>query len=927
MTVRAEPPEPETVNNAPLRVFVVPHTHWDREWYHVAPRFRQRLVALIDTLLDYPQGPFLLDGQAITLRDYLAVRPEREGALRRALASGALEAGPWFVLADNLIPSGEAIVRNLEAGARVLRYFGAAAPAVAYCPDSFGHPAAMPAIAAGFGLPVAIVWRGLGGTQHPPARVLRWQSPDGTAVAICHLPHDGYEFGSALPTDTHAARARWHQLAPLLSEAAPAGVALLLNGADHHARQRALPQALAALQIAAGSTATITHSTLSAWASAFVNAWLTQADVPVVRGELRDSYGYTWTLGGTLATRAPQKRRNALLERGLLRDVEPWIALTRLYASEARDSDDARIGVSHLPALLHRAWEDLLATHPHDTLCGCSTDGVARSMDLQQELVAEQGKGLRAAALEHVIGYNAVAARAPSPRGAPQFDWRRLLLRNRAARARGGVATVHLIDTLGDVAVGPGSGHAAPLRAASSTLETGAVQAQPLSTKTRFDRRESPQHYPDNDLVAEHRCLLWVPPVPALGVQLWSHEQWRQQSAPAAAVTVRQQAQSTVIDNGRLQLTWQHASDAARESAPSLKLRVDDRELSSLLSLEVQRDEGDTYTPAPRGAVEQLRCTHARLMSRGPLRAVIRLWWRTASRARRARDDGTIVVRTDLVVDAMSPAIVCHVHGHSHRTNHRLQLVWHTDVQHRHIPHGNVWADAAFGPVRRDVITAPAHSAEAVPHGMPMHRWVMHTNAMFGATMIADGLADAHVHDHRLALTLLRGTGELSRNTVNERPGHAGWPVPTPGAQCLGAFSARTALYLHGPMSDDLLSRVRDVCDDVLLPLVGESWRDAAQGGAWGGPEVVGEAFELSGVTLSAHEEEAIVVRLVNLTTRAAWGALRMPFSGPWKFTSCRLDETPIAPPVTHEDALTFEAPPRAIITLRVRRAEPSAVR
>lgn len=926
MTVRAEPPEPETANNAPLRVFVVPHTHWDREWYHVAPRFRQRLVALIDTLLDQPMGPFLLDGQAITLRDYLVVRPEREGALRQALGSGALEAGPWFVLADNLIPSGEAIVRNLEAGARVLRFFGAAPPPVAYCPDSFGHPGALPAIAAGFGLPVAIVWRGLGGIQHPASRRLRWEAPDGSAIAICHLPPDGYEFGSALPTDAHAAWARWRQLAPLLSEAAAAGVVLLLNGADHHARQRALPEALAALQVAAGSTATITHSSLSAWASAFVDALRTQADVPVVRGELRDSYGYTWTLGGTLATRAPQKRRNALLERGVLRDVEPWIALTRLHVSEAPDSHDARIGASQLPALLHRAWEDLLATHPHDTLCGCSTDGVARSMDLQQELVAEQGKGLRVAALERVIGYNAVAARTPV-HGTAQFDWRRLLLRNRAARARGGVATVHLIDTLGDVAVGPGSGHAAPLRAAASMLETGAVLAQPLATRTRFDRRESPQHYPDNDLVAEHRCLLWVPPVPALGVQLWAHEQWTPHAAPPAVVTVRQQAHATIIDNGRLQLSWQHPRDAARGCAPSLTLRVDDRELASLLSLEVQRDEGDTYTPAPRGAVESLRCTHARLMARGPLRAVIRLWWRTASRARRAGDDGTIVARTDLAIDAMSPTVVCHVHGHSHRTNHQLRLVWHTDVQHRDIPHGSVWADAAFGPVRRDVITAPAHSAEAVPHGMPMHRWVMHANAMFGATMIADGLADAHVHDHRLALTLLRGTGELSRSTIIERPGHAGWPVPTPGAQCLGAFSARTALYLHGPMSDDLLSRVRDVCDDVLLPLVGESWRDAAHGGTWGGPEVVGEAFELSALTVSAHDERAIVVRLVNLTTRAAWGALRMPFSGPWEFTSCRLDETPTAPPVTHDDALTFEASPRAIVTLRVRRLESSAVR
>ena len=33
-------------------VHVLAHTHWDREWYLPAGRFRQRLVALIDELLD-----------------------------------------------------------------------------------------------------------------------------------------------------------------------------------------------------------------------------------------------------------------------------------------------------------------------------------------------------------------------------------------------------------------------------------------------------------------------------------------------------------------------------------------------------------------------------------------------------------------------------------------------------------------------------------------------------------------------------------------------------------------------------------------------------------------------------------------------------------------------------------------------------------
>src|SRR3954465_2607403 len=93
----------------PLEVHVVAHTHWDREWYHPAERFRQKLVALIDELIDEPpraNESFLLDGQTIILDDYLAVRPDRAEALAQLLRDGRLEAGPWFVLADALIPSG-----------------------------------------------------------------------------------------------------------------------------------------------------------------------------------------------------------------------------------------------------------------------------------------------------------------------------------------------------------------------------------------------------------------------------------------------------------------------------------------------------------------------------------------------------------------------------------------------------------------------------------------------------------------------------------------------------------------------------------------------------------------------------------------------------------------------------------------------------
>ena len=223
-------PNPDPARETPPAqvVYVLAHTHWDREWYLPAGRFRQRLVALIDELLDGDESrsPFLLDGQAVVLDDYLDVRPERAGDLAAALQDGAIEAGPWYVLADELIPSGEALVRNLLAGRRTLRRLGAEPPPVLYSPDAFGHAAALPLIARGFGFDVAIVWRGFGSTRWPDGDTVRWQSADGSAVTLFHLPPDGYELGSNLPVDPANASARWRAMHDVLAARSRTGLLL-----------------------------------------------------------------------------------------------------------------------------------------------------------------------------------------------------------------------------------------------------------------------------------------------------------------------------------------------------------------------------------------------------------------------------------------------------------------------------------------------------------------------------------------------------------------------------------------------------------------------------------------------------------------------------------------------------------------------------
>src|SRR3954453_11437889 len=99
------------------RVHIVPHTHWDREWYSAFQTFRLRLG---DLRGDLPPplgaGPcyarFMLDGQMAVVDDYLAVRPEAESVLRRLAAAGRISVGPWYILMDEFLVSGETMVRN-----------------------------------------------------------------------------------------------------------------------------------------------------------------------------------------------------------------------------------------------------------------------------------------------------------------------------------------------------------------------------------------------------------------------------------------------------------------------------------------------------------------------------------------------------------------------------------------------------------------------------------------------------------------------------------------------------------------------------------------------------------------------------------------------------------------------------------------------
>jgi alpha-mannosidase len=351
-----------------FRFLVVPHTHWDREWYLPFEVFRLRLGAVVDGVLgtlerDASFTSFTLDGQAIVLEDYVDVRPENEGRLRALLAAGRLEAGPSYVLPDEILVGGESLVRNLLLGRRVCRRFGVEPSGAGYMPDSFGHPAQLPQILAGFGIGTFLFSRGLGDEVDDVGIVFRWRAGPAEVVACQMLPH--YD---------NFARLTWHGDAEARVRAivehfgemlrgAGQDTVVLANGSDHLPIEPELPEIVAGL--AENLAASIRIGRYDEFAPA-------AAGLPVHGGELVGSR-FQNLLRGVNSARIYLKQANERTERRLL-SIETAAAL-RAFRGEAAYPDTD----------LELAWRDLLRNHPHDSICGCSCDEVHRDMLVRWE--------------------------------------------------------------------------------------------------------------------------------------------------------------------------------------------------------------------------------------------------------------------------------------------------------------------------------------------------------------------------------------------------------------------------------------------------------------------------------------------------------------------------------------------------------------
>ena len=786
---------------APGIVFV-PHTHWDREWYEPFQVFRFRLVEALDQVIETaerdPRYRFTLDGQAAAIEDYLEIRPENTERVRALVAAGQLAIGPWLILLDEFLCSGETIVRNLQLGWASAEALGGAMR-IGYLPDMFGHTAQVPQILRRAGIEHAAFWRGVPGRVSGHA--FRWEAPDGSSVRVEYL-FDGYgnaldallvpeRIGEALREYRDRTATRWG-----------ADPVLGMVGTDHMAPNPALMDWVSRFN---SPDFPIRVATLQQYIEGLANDRDHTPEPVVVRGELR-SHARGNILPGVLSIRLGLKEAMARAER-TVGEAE------RAAATLSRED---------FTPFLTTAWRKIVESTAHDSVVGSGTDETVAQVRARLDEAAQIARAVRDGVVReaaHRVSSDAYLAVNTLTRA------RTALVEVEVAAPRDGVpVTAQLTDgtplrvqelattpvVLGDEQLDAADYERVirrihrrelfgqdidryTIEPGTLTFEVATVPETPsfdlfgLRRELAEATRRRPGAWRVLTLAQPRRRVLVETPLPASGAVAFVARQGSESAQTDAAP--RATAQGNRLGNGRV--------DVEINADGTLTVHGAGTTLSGVGRIVDGGDRGDTYNYGPPASdliVEQPLSVEIETLEDGPLRAAARVrrnyaWPLQLSDNVDVRSTDTRPVTVDMLVEvrAGEDFVRVSVEFDNPVADHRVRF---------HVPlPAPVSCSASEG---QFAVTERGLTGEGGWGEFPIPTYPADAFVSAGpATVLLDHATEYEVTSEgsELAITLLRAVGAMSVNVHPLRDEPAASQIPVPGAQEIGTHvSARLAI-------------------------------------------------------------------------------------------------------------------------------------
>ncbi|TXY26066.1 hypothetical protein FXE87_10115 [Vibrio mimicus] len=748
---------------------VIPHTHWDFEWYFSTHESLIQLVYHMEEVMSGLESgendTYLLDGQLSIIEDYLKQCPYQKERLANLVQRGKLLIGPWYTQTDLLIISGESIVRNLMTGIRLGEQFGSVMN-IGYVPDAFGQSIDMPQIYQGVGIDKTVFWRGLS-TDICTSREFIWQSEDGSKVLGYNIKN-GYFVGSYLIDNDDPT---------LLCNEAEVGalgqnIAIPLGG-DQRYVDRNIKSRLVVNNLNCADY-TLVESNYHRLFESLADEKLA---LPTISGEFID--GQVSRIHRSIySSRYDHKYLNDRIERRLCFQLEPLMVMAQSWGIEAKT------------AMLGNIWKTILRNHAHDSAGGCNTDKTNKII-LSRYEQADQMSG---SAVDYLVRKLAESQPTAEQGG---IDGRITLFNTlpyaRQPLIRTTISTVNRHFTLCD------------LQGNDITFDVISTERTYRGSIQRDSKANDPnQYYYQTEIAFSHL-------LPASGftsLQVVETEQ----ALPPINQTSEAGVTEAHIENDRYRLEYSQGQFRLFD-------KLQHQWWSNCLTLLDMGDDGDTYDYSPPEqdwllTLDWQEATFTVNKGRWAQSLVVEGGWHLPKNlAERANKEcsGLLGYRIEFRLEAAADEggawlncypLVVDAEFDNQVEDHRLQLVMTAPFKTQ-----TSWADTPFGIVER----ANQHKhlndwrqagwkEEPSPIYPMLHFANLH-DAATSMTMMAKGVKEYEVRaDNQLALTMFRSVGWLGKPDLLRRPGIASGQqfkyIPTPDSQLQGRLRVECAMLV-----------------------------------------------------------------------------------------------------------------------------------
>ncbi|MGL5021473.1 MAG: hypothetical protein ACRC5R_05590 [Mycoplasmatales bacterium] len=349
------------------RIFVVNHTHWDREWYKTKDQFLIHLKSGVEYLIkQFEDGKinyFYFDAQTIIVEDLKTVLSKKNYFdFITLIKNKKIEIGPWFVLPDEGLIDDIGFLKNLEIGTKICENLKVKPSNVLYMPDTFGHNNRMPTIAKQYGLKNAIIHRGLTTSQVDCI----WKDEENSLKTIVLPTREGYYqtmFHHSNYVELFEKYVNDFQNGNIENDV------LILNGCDHTFIPLDFKEKFDNLKNKYSEKYEFIETNLSNFFEKTKYTFDKE-----ISGEFR-SASKAFLLPGVLSTRYYLKNDNRNVTDLLRYFYEPISNVLGNYENECLNIDNL--------------WKKVIENHPHDSICGCSIDSVHREMEIRTKQILD----------------------------------------------------------------------------------------------------------------------------------------------------------------------------------------------------------------------------------------------------------------------------------------------------------------------------------------------------------------------------------------------------------------------------------------------------------------------------------------------------------------------------------------------------------